>query len=708
MHDHSTTTISRDRARTRRRIATLGASVLLAGLIGPLPQAAGTAGRPDLKVVSVSASASQVRAGRALAVTDKTRNAGTARAAATYTSFVLSIDKRASRSDIALGRRKVPRLRPGKASTGRVSVTVPARTVPRSYYLLACADAPKKVRESREGNNCRVATRPVRVLAIPPPVTPPVTPPPTGGWPRTPNPLTVAYSVDEANATTERFFAQANGSMTVYGSDGNTYTLDVPADALRSDVDITMTPLASVGGLPLSNGLQAGVEILPHGLRLREAATLTITAPDPVPVDEQVPFVFHEDGEDFHEYPAALPLPGEVGDASTVRIPLWHFSSVGVGAGTDADREAVAARVPARTEAQYEQAMADLVNAERERQMAGEPESAGLDAAVENLVNGYFEDVVAPQLAAAQTDASKASTAIAAALSWYRTLLLLGGEDEARWDQIMKAFRIIFRNAIDVSYEACVTGHQLDRILWLLEVEREIQLLGMQAEFPDVLAKMLQCARFEISFGARFTETLDDSYEDSRHTKTALWDVSADPFVWGLAQAPGEDGIGSLEWNGFDYEEIWTSPCDTSTFTESLLGTGTHAGSVGAAVNLDLNAYDGKPHDPTRNAPAGRLWIWPGQGASSPDPVKEDYLSTWTGCGDSGSRPETGERWMEAFTNSPAGEMLWTGVPIWAGAQDGAILLDHRVVGDNGGSGGADPLETWDVYLTLVHAPAPS
>ena len=80
----------------------------------------------------------------------------------------LSLDVVKNAGDRLLtGFRAVAALAAHTASTGTMSVTIPAGTTPGSYYLLACADDAGQVIESVETNNCRASTRQVTVTVGP-------------------------------------------------------------------------------------------------------------------------------------------------------------------------------------------------------------------------------------------------------------------------------------------------------------------------------------------------------------------------------------------------------------------------------------------------------------------------------------------------------------------------------------------------------------
>jgi len=121
---------------------------------------------PDLLETALSNPPAATRLGRSFLVRDTVRNQGTAAAEASTTRYYLSVDTLKSVADKRLdGVRAVPGLAPLAASAGTVSVTVPLTTVPGTYFLLACADDTRVMRESDERNNCRAAATTVVVRA---------------------------------------------------------------------------------------------------------------------------------------------------------------------------------------------------------------------------------------------------------------------------------------------------------------------------------------------------------------------------------------------------------------------------------------------------------------------------------------------------------------------------------------------------------------
>lgn len=147
------------------------------------------------------------------------------------------------------------------------------------------------------------------------------------------NPLTVQAHTDPGHAASSRISAEAGGTVTTTGANGVRYTLTVPADAVLSDVVVTLTPVTTIDGLPLSGGLVGAVEFAPAGVLLLKPATLTIQPQSPVspPAGQSLTgFGFELSGQEFH----LVPVMGSAG-ALTRRVD--HLSGVGVALATPAD-----------------------------------------------------------------------------------------------------------------------------------------------------------------------------------------------------------------------------------------------------------------------------------------------------------------------------------------------------------------------------------
>lgn len=153
--------------RLRVRLLAVGAGLgAVTALVGAVPADAAAKKRADLIVRSVSVSPTHVGPGGLLKVKDTTRNRGRKAAPGSVTRYVLSKDRRLDRRDVRLHDRIVKRLKPRRAHASKVrQVRIPSTIEPGTYWVLACADARRKVRESNERNNCRAARSRLRVAA---------------------------------------------------------------------------------------------------------------------------------------------------------------------------------------------------------------------------------------------------------------------------------------------------------------------------------------------------------------------------------------------------------------------------------------------------------------------------------------------------------------------------------------------------------------
>lgn len=112
---------------------------------------------PDLRISKLSAPSSAVAGGARTTMRATTRNVGRRRAKASATVLFLSRNARKDSRDRRLGAARVRALGVRRSRRVTIRALVPSDAVPGRYRLLACADTSRKVKETNERNNCRVA-----------------------------------------------------------------------------------------------------------------------------------------------------------------------------------------------------------------------------------------------------------------------------------------------------------------------------------------------------------------------------------------------------------------------------------------------------------------------------------------------------------------------------------------------------------------------
>jgi subtilisin family serine protease/subtilase family serine protease len=112
---------------------------------------------PDLLVTGLTAP-SVAGSGGAILVTDTTKNQGASPAAASVTSFYLSINATFDATDAFMGTRPVTALIAGGSETVTTSLQIPAGVVAGTYYVVAKADGSGSIAETIETNNERAST----------------------------------------------------------------------------------------------------------------------------------------------------------------------------------------------------------------------------------------------------------------------------------------------------------------------------------------------------------------------------------------------------------------------------------------------------------------------------------------------------------------------------------------------------------------------
>jgi hypothetical protein len=284
-------------------------------------------------------------------------------------------------------------------------------------------------------------------------------------------------AVDEARAAT-RTVPLWGGTLTATGADGTVYSLTIPSGALLDDTAITMTPIVSISGGDLPSATVFGVDLQPSGLRLYEFADLRITPPQLDPTANVAGFSYEGEGDDLHRYPAAV-------DGGRILLHVIHFSGAGANICVElCPPPIVQPPSPPITESQLEQIIAQL-----------DPHDPFYAPRLSELLHGYYELFIKPDLARMQQDCDFAKSRIPKALAWSRTNQVLLNEEgfEGENQTVGNALVGSVSNCWSEATEACFDVTNAYQVEQVTQMARQAQLLGGD---PDVFdpSKLRRCS----------------------------------------------------------------------------------------------------------------------------------------------------------------------------------------------------------------------
>ena len=405
-----------------------------------------------------------------------------------------------------------------------------------------------------------------------------------------PNPVTVSPTLDTEHAITQVISATNGGTLTTTGADGSVFNLTFPANALASDEQITMTPLAVVGGLPVSGGLLAGVDLQPDGLPLKQIVRLTIQPNVVVPCSEQVGFGYHGTGQEFYFQP--------LGMSNTITLSLEHFSAAGVGQGLRGS-----GGTPTDEEDRLSQAAQAILQQERQCTAAAAPVSQSqLGQQLEGTYQLYFDKVVVPLLQAAKTDDSQAPAAISKAIGLWRQLQLLGFATQEPFTLdiqfIEQSLPTILKNVYNKAYSRCLNDTsqtaRMAEASKMIGMARIFELLGydLTKEFPNFDQQVAACVVGPITLDIDSSAT----GEDHEATRGVVIDtkshVTASSFPLNFnANQLSYSASGALTYDSYSVSAVWASG-----LADCSSGTGNN-GTESATATFDLNLPPASPSD---------------------------------------------------------------------------------------------------------------
>jgi hypothetical protein len=172
----------------------------------------------------------------------------------------------------------------------------------------------------------------------------------------------------------EAVIGPQGGDLSVTGSNGVSYTLSIPPDALRFEMTVTLRPISAIPDLPLSGGLMAAVFIEPESLVFDIPATLKMTPPADFPAAAGplvMAFAFEAEGQEFHLYPFDAPAGQSNAGAHLASLQaaanfmpplsdltLQNGGGYGQGSGTAKDVKEIRKKPAAKSQNRTEQRLA--------------------------------------------------------------------------------------------------------------------------------------------------------------------------------------------------------------------------------------------------------------------------------------------------------------------------------------------------------------
>lgn len=308
-----------------------------------------------------------------------------------------------------------------------------------------------------------------------------------------PKPLQLTVVPDTTRSERALVTAQG-GEVTATAADGTSFSLVLPENAVLSPVELTLTP-ATVTGLPLRGGALAAVQLEPEGLRLLAAATLLVSPPGgafAAPAGQTlVAFGWHGAGAEPHLVPST-DLGGDR------QLDLFHFSGVGLGAGTGDDVAAQARdHVPSSAEDQAQQGLAGGASAEATLSSLGQQVLSLCQAAASSepaLEHAYTQYVVWKSLVL--------GAGLLARFAADDLLMTRGLADGVR--QGIERASLACQADCDPAQAAVM----LRLVSWAM-LRPEVQ--ATLPDLPRLKDLALKCARFELTLVSRVVVTTPDA-----------------------------------------------------------------------------------------------------------------------------------------------------------------------------------------------------
>jgi hypothetical protein len=371
-------------------------------------------------------------------------------------------------------------------------------------------------------------------------------------------PVQVSLRVDSSHTATAEI-GPDGGTLTATGADGTRFTLAIPAKALVETVEIGMTPITSMDGVPWKGDLVGAVQLEPDGQTFYDYVTLRIQPPGDVDLGKIIPI-----GASGQDHDLFIPFTDP--NANALTLKLDHFSSAGATKGLLADIEPWRQRLGGDVEARLQSIASAELERSRQAIAAGRPDP--MDPGFWPwLIATWKQYVLQPRLEASGESCAAGRLAIQTLLDMQRQMTLLGIPDTLGVD-VSDLLPKVAGVCIQEEYELCRDQHIVHRILpAILGLERQAVLLGLASDesalgapsggsgssaMDQVIAHAWDLAGKCLNFEVQFESTAKMQTADGSFTSTveSTVPIQFDPST----PMTGPHGSAALENTDFEFK----------------------------------------------------------------------------------------------------------------------------------------------------------
>lgn len=297
----------------------------------------------------------------------------------------------------------------------------------------------------------------------------------------------------------DAIIGREGGTMIAEGPDLTVYTLTIPPNALVEPIEITMTPLKSMHGLPFARGLAAGVDLAPNGTSFLQPARLSIRPRGALPDAGVTPFAYGGQGENMYLTPYRV-------EGDRVVVFVDHFSGQGLTFSTAQERAVQLARAPLGVREKLSQKTAEVIS-ELGRKTPSEAENA-LSDAIEHVEEAYEREVLEPirRQCAGNCTMGALYVQMTLAAQRQRQLLSMGEAKGKRLDDLTALDAKYVEQCLREQYEQCLrTGDFRGIEMWYIGYHRQLQIISGDSSAALALEGKVNeyiksCACYEIEF----------------------------------------------------------------------------------------------------------------------------------------------------------------------------------------------------------------